>query len=243
MKQRIQKVIAAQGNTSRREVERLIDQGLVRVNGVTLRQKGFLVDPAKDRIWIKGRAFHYKPHARVEVILFNKPRHVVVTRADPEGKQTVYDLLPETFATLKPVGRLDYASQGALILTNDGELINRLTHPRYHLEKIYQVKVTPHPQNRQLRRLSQGIVIDGVRTLPAVITVAAKHTTSTTLKFVLTEGRNRQIRKMCDAVRLTVKEIRRVAIGPIRLGGLRSGQFRALTPQEIQRLKMATRQD
>lgn len=232
MKQRIQKIIAASGQYSRRAVERLIDERKIRVNGVVVTAKGFLVDPLTDRIQIGGKNVVYRRDNGSRAILLNKPRRCLVTRSDPAGRKTIYDLIPKALSGLKPAGRLDYNSQGALILTNDGDLLLRLTHPRYHWDKVYEVKLSSHPDKRQLDRLRRGIVLDGRRTLPADVTVMRKHQTTTVLRFVLKEGKNRQIRRMCEAVGLTVKELRRVAIGPVRLKGLRSGQFRELSRRE-----------
>lgn len=235
-KERIQKVLAANGEYSRRQIERLIDDGKVKLNGVIVRQKGIKVHPITDRIQVNGKSFQFKEAEETEAVLINKPRRVMVTRSDPEGRQTVYDLLPKRFALFKPVGRLDFNSQGALILTNDGDLILKLTHPRYHLPKVYEVKVSSHPDEKQIARLTRGVVIDGVRTLPARVAVIEKRASSALVRITISEGRNRQIRGMCDAVGLTVKELRRVAIGPIRLRGLRSGQFRTLTRLELKSL-------
>lgn len=239
-KERIQKVLAAGGEYSRREVERLIDERKIKVNGVVVTQKGLKVDPTKERIQVAGKAFRFAPQAPMEAVLMNKPRRVVVTRSDPEGRKTVYDLLPKRYEHFKPVGRLDYNSQGAIILTNDGDLILRLTHPRYHLAKVYEVKVSSHPDEKQLARLTRGVILDGVRTLPARIEVQAERDSSALIRMTLMEGRNRQIRNMCDAVGLTVKELRRVSIGPIHLRGLRSGDFRPLTPKELRLLLKIT---
>lgn len=235
-KERIQKVIAASGLYSRRQVERLIGVGQIKVNGIVVTQKGTKVHPITDRIQISGNAFHFHPEEEKVYLLINKPRRVVVTRSDPEGRKTVYDLLPKKYSHLKPVGRLDYNTQGVLILTNDGDAILKLTHPRYHLEKIYSVKITSMPDERQIKRLEQGIVLDGQRTLPAKISIRQKRRMSVLLEMVLSEGKNRQIRRMCEAVGLTVKELRRVAIGPIRLKNLRSGNWRLLSPKEIRKI-------
>lgn len=237
MKERIQKVVAASGDYSRRQVEDFIRRGRVKLNGVVLKELGAKIDPAVDRIWIDGKMFSARVRTEPTAVLLHKPRQVVVTRFDPEDRATVYELLPKSLAHLKPVGRLDFNSQGALILTDDGDLINRMTHPRYHLEKTYLVKISSHPDIKQLERLRRGVIIDGVRTHPAVIEVAHKQDTSTLLKFVLAEGRNRQIRKMCESVGLTVKEIRRTQIGPVRLGNLRSGKFRLLSRREISQIR------
>ena len=153
MKERIQKVVAAQGVYSRRQVEKLIEDRKIKVNGIIVSQKGIKVDPSVDRIQIDGKAFEYEGKPEFAAILINKPRRVLVTRSDPENRTTVYDLLPKKWQLLKPVGRLDYNSQGALIMTNDGDLILKLTHPRYHLEKVYEVKVTSVPDEKQLKRL------------------------------------------------------------------------------------------
>lgn len=235
-KERIQKVLAASGLYSRRQVEKLIDEGKIKVNGVVLRRKGLAVNPLTDRIQVEGKAFRYEKQEETRAILVNKPRRVVVTRSDPEGRKTVYDLLPKEYASFKPVGRLDFNSQGALILTNDGDLILKLTHPRYHFPKVYEVKVSSHPDEKQIARLERGVVIDGARTLPAKVQVVEARESSSLLRITLTEGKNRQIRNMCDAVGLTVKELRRISIGPIRLKGLRSGQFRALSRLELKAL-------
>lgn len=242
-KERIQKILAASGEYSRRQVERLIDERKIKVNGVVVTQKGLKVDPTQERIQVAGKAFRFEPPAPIEAVLVHKPRRVVVTRSDPEGRKTIFDLLPKRYANFKPIGRLDYNSQGAIILTNDGDLILRLTHPRYHLPKVYEVKVSSHPDEKQLARLTRGVILDGVRTLPARIQVQSDGDSSTLLRMTLTEGRNRQIRNMCDAVGLTVKELRRVSIGPIHLKGLRSGDFRPLTPKELRVLLKITSDD
>lgn len=235
-KERIQKVIAASGLYSRRQVERLIEARGIKVNGIVVTQKGVKVHPITDRIQISGHAFHFHPEEEKVYLLINKPRRIVVTRSDPEGRKTVYDLLPKKYSHLKPVGRLDYNTQGVLILTNDGDAILKLTHPRYHLEKIYSVKITAMPDEKQIRRLEQGIVLDGQRTLPAKVSIKRQRRMSVLLEMVLSEGKNRQIRRMCEAVGLTVKELRRVAIGPIRLKNLRSGHWRLLSPKEIHQI-------
>lgn len=230
--ERIQKVLAQTGQYSRRQVEALIDQRQIKVNGIVVTQKGKKIDPAKDRVQVEGKTIRLKASQESTAVLLNKPRKVVVTRSDPEDRKTVYDLLPEKYAHLKPVGRLDFNSQGALILTNDGDLIYKLTHPSFECEKIYEVKVSSEPTDKDLMRLRRGVVIDGYRTLPAEVEVIHQRKSSTLLKFKLKEGKNRQIRKMCKAVGLTVKELRRVSIGPVKIKSLRSGRYRLLTIKE-----------
>jgi len=236
-KERIQKIIATDGLYSRRAVEKLIDERKIKVNGVLVTTKGIKVDPLVDRIQIDGKKFIYEEQDEFIAIVLNKPRRVMVTRNDPEGRKTIYDLLPEKYATLKPVGRLDYMSQGLLIMTNNGEFINHLTHPRYHVDKMYYVKLSSHPDEKQIERLRRGVILDEVRTLPPTVSVQHKNRATTTLKMILKEGKNRQIRRMCEAVGLTVKELRRESIGSIQLKNLRSGRFRVLTPIEIRKLK------
>lgn len=236
-KERLQKVVAEMGQYSRRAVEKLIEERKVKVNGVLITQQGVKVDPTKDRIQIDGKPFVYKKQDQTIVVLLNKPRRVVVTKSDPQERKTVYDLLPKSMQNLKPVGRLDYNSQGALLLTNDGDLILKLTHPRYHFPKVYLVKVSSEPDEGQIKRMSQGVVIDGKRTMPAQIKIKEQNKSSTILEFKLEEGKNRQIRKMCEAVGLVVKELRRTQIGFIQIKTLRSGGYRQLTPAEVRKLK------
>jgi len=233
VKERIQKIIASTGQYSRRAVERLIDDKKIKVNGILVTAQGKKVDPATDKIQIDGKAFQFKNQDEPVAILLNKPRRVLVTRSDTEDRKTIYDLLPMDMHHLKPVGRLDYNTQGALIVTNSGELILKLTHPRYHIEKVYEMKTTSRLTKKQLECLRGGIVLDGVRTLPADIEILRQNKTSTILKFVIHEGKNRQIRRMCDAMGIIVKELKRIAIGPVKLKGLRSGQFRYLTVAEL----------
>lgn len=236
MKERIQKVLAQNGEYSRRQIERLIDERRVKVNGVVVTQQGIKVNPQEDRIQVQGKAFRYHKQERV-VLLLNKPKQVMVTRDDPEGRKTVYDYLPKDYHHLKPIGRLDFNSQGLLLLTNDGDLILKLTHPRYHVAKVYHVKLSSHPEESQLKRLSQGVILDGERTMPPEIKILEKNRTSTVLQMILREGKNRQIRRMCEAVGLTVKELKRLSVGKVQLKQLRAGRHRLLTEKEIESLE------
>jgi 16S rRNA pseudouridine516 synthase len=232
-KERIQKIIAAAGIHSRRAVEQLIEERKIKVNGVVVTAKGHKADPEVDRIQVAGKAFVFKRPEVATCVLINKPRQILVSKTDPLKRKTVYDLLPKKYQNLRPVGRLDYNSQGALLLTDDGDMILKLTHPRYHLDKIYEVKLSSHPEPKQIQLLQQGIILDGVRTLPATVTLMKQNKASTVLKFVLNEGKNRQIRRMCESVGLTVKELKRLSIGPIKLKNLRSGQYRVLLRSEM----------
>lgn len=232
MKERIQKILAQTGEYSRRQIEKLVEEGKIQVNGVVVRAQGLKIDPQKDQVKISGKIFRLKKPKR-EILVFNKPKKVIVSRSDPEDRKTIYDYLPKKYHQLKAVGRLDYNSQGALILTNDGDLILKMTHPRYHIKKTYHVKLSSHPSEKQIQKLSQGIILDGERTLPPEICVLEKNKTSTVLEMILTEGKNRQIRRMCEAVGLTVKELKRTSIGRIQIKQLRAGRYRHLNPKEI----------
>lgn len=224
--ERLQKIIAQSGIVSRREAERLIQAGSVLVNGKKVTVLGTKADSFHDRITVKGKPIH--PQAQKEYLLFHKPRKCVVTRDDPEGRKTVYDYLPKKFHHLKPVGRLDYDSQGLLILTNDGQVALELTHPRFAHQKKYEVKVQPKPGLRQLERLRKGIFLDERRTLPAEVRVIRENPLSAWLEFILQEGRNRQLRRMCEKVGLTVKTLIRTEIGPYHLGGIPLGKWKIL---------------
>ena len=224
--ERLQKIIAQSGITSRREAERLIKAGSVLVNGKKVTVLGTKADPFHDRIIVSGKPIH--PQAEKEYLLFNKPRKCVVTRDDPEGRKTIYDYLPRKFYHLKPVGRLDYDSQGLLLLTNDGQMALELTHPRFAHQKTYEMKVQPKPGARQLDRLRKGILLDERRTLPAQVEVIRENPLSAWVKIVLQEGRNRQLRRMCEKVGLTVKTLVRTEIGPYQLRGMPVGKWRLL---------------
>lgn len=225
--ERLQKIIARSGIWSRREAEDLMRRGKVCVNGKKATLPGTKADSSLSRITVNGKPLWTPRH--FDYLLFNKPRKCVVTRSDPEGRKTVYDFLPKKFHHLKPVGRLDYDSQGLLILTNDGALAQKLTHPRFDLEKIYEVKVSPKPGGRQIQRLERGVMIDGLRTRPSVVEVIRENPGSTWLKMTLHEGRNRQIRRMCEKVNLTVKTLVRTEIGPFKLKGLMPGKWKSIT--------------
>ena len=236
---RLQKILSAAGVASRRASEQMILEGRVTVNGDTVRELGTKADPQKDLIKVDGRRI--KTVVRDRYIVLYKPKGYVTTRSDPEGRRTVMDLVGEA-DYIYPVGRLDYDSEGLLLLTSDGDLAARLMHPRHEVEKTYEVIVAGMPDVRALEKLKKGVFIEGGRTAPAHVHVGsivkgARPTTKLTI--VIHEGRNRQIRRMCSAVGLPVRELRRVRMGPIGLGRLKPGQWRDLTPDEVRRLKHA----
>jgi pseudouridine synthase len=237
---RLQKVLSAAGVASRRRSEELIRQGRVSVNGAVVDELGTKADPTRDDIRVDGR--RVKPATRLHYLLLNKPRGYVTTRRDPQRRRTVMELVPDLRDAVYPVGRLDYDSEGLLLLTNDGALAAALTHPRHEVERVYRVEVTGTPGARSLERLSRGIVLDGQRTAPAKITILFGETerdSDAVLLITLREGRNRQVRRMCEAVGHPVKRLTRIRIGPLTDKGLRAGQVRELTPAEVRALKKA----
>jgi pseudouridine synthase len=236
---RLQKILSSAGVASRRASEQMILEGRVTVNGDTVRELGTRADPQKDVIKVDGRRIKTVVHNRY--IALYKPKGYVTTRSDPEGRRTVMDLVGKG-DYIYPVGRLDYDSEGLLLLTSDGDLAARLMHPRHEVDKTYEVIVAGVPDARALERLKKGVFIEGGRTAPARVHVGstvkgARPTTKLTI--VIHEGRNRQIRRMCSAVGLPVRELRRVRMGPVGLGWLKPGQWRDLTADEVRRLKHA----
>jgi pseudouridine synthase len=236
---RLQKILSGAGVASRRAAEQMIRDGRVTVNGETVRELGTKADPTKDVIKVDGR--RVKTDITHRYILLYKPKGYVTTRSDPEGRRTVMDLIGQG-AYIYPVGRLDYDSEGLLLMMSDGDLAAGLMHPRHEVDKVYEVIVAGAPDARALDRLRKGVYIEGGRTSPAAVvvgtTVKGQHPT-TKLTITIHEGRNRQIRSMCSAVGLPVRDLRRVRMGPIGLGRLKPGQWRDLTPEEVRRLKAA----
>ena len=217
----------------------MILEGRVTVNGETVRELGSKADPQKDAIKVDGRRI--KTDITQRYIALYKPKGYVTTRQDPEGRRTVMDLIGEG-DYIYPVGRLDYDSEGLLLMTTDGDLASKLMHPRHEVDKVYEVIVAGVPDGKAIEKLRKGVFIEGGRTSPAVVHVdntvkGARPTTKLTI--TIHEGRNRQIRHMCSAVGLPVRDLRRVRMGPIGLGRLKPGQWRDLTREEIRRLKSA----
>jgi pseudouridine synthase len=230
---RLQKILSQAGIASRRASEKLMLEGRVSVNGTTVTELGTKADLSHDDIRVDGRRI--KAAERHRYVLLNKPRGYVTTRSDPQKRATVLDLLKGVREYIYPVGRLDYDSEGLLILTNDGDLAARLTHPRHGVARVYEARVLGVPDAHDLSRLSKGIAIDGRRTEPAEVVALGPGL----LRVTVREGRNRQVRKMCDAIGHPVEELRRVAIGPIRDPKLKTGYWRDLTPQEVEKLRRA----
>lgn len=241
MSVRLQKILSAAGVASRRTAETLITQGRVTVNGSTVTELGTRADPAVDDIKVDGRRI--KAPSRPRYILLNKPRGYITSRSDPQHRPTVIDLLAKGGVReyIYPVGRLDYDSEGLLLLTTDGDLAARLTHPRHGVEREYEVRVKGVPEPRLLARLERGLVVDGRKTAPArarlTRTFEAASGEQALVSLVIREGRNRQVRKMCDAIGHPVVRLRRVRIGSIADDRLKPGQFRELTPHELRSLQ------
>lgn len=230
---RLQKFLSEAGVASRRKAEEMIRNGAVKVNG-HVAQIGDSVDPKKDTITVKGKKVTKQSNMRY--ILLNKPRGYVTTTDDDLGRKCVLELVKDVKERIYPVGRLDRVSEGALIMTNDGAFANAMMHPSKHVPKTYRVTVRPEPTSEQIDILSTGVELDGRLTAPAEVFIVAKEEGRAVLEIVLHEGRNRQIRRMCEAVNLEVARLRRIAVGSVKLGMLQTGQWRDLTPQEIEAL-------
>ncbi|PNU20954.1 pseudouridine synthase [Geothermobacter hydrogeniphilus] len=234
MAERLQKIIAAAGLCSRRTAEEWIRAGRVTVNG-EMPDLGCRVDPAVDEVLVDGRPL---PGAAEKVtLLLNKPTGCVTTVSDPQGRRTVLDLLPPHLPRLFPVGRLDYNTEGLLLLTNDGELAQHLAHPRHKVEKTYLVRVRGAVTEEIRRKLERGVALaDGI-TAPAGVRVRGSSGGHGWLEITIREGRNRQIRRMCEAVGLSVSRLKRIRLGFLDLGDLPTGKTRILNAGEIDRLK------
>lgn len=230
---RLQKFLARAGIASRRAAEDLIRQRRVTVNGVTA-ELGSSVDPARDIVLLDGNAVRVVEKRLY--IAFHKPRDCITTASDPQGRKTVFEYLPALDVRVFPVGRLDYDAEGLLLLTNDGELANRLLHPRYGVSKVYEVKVKGRPNDHVLNRLRSGIDLQEGRTAPAGVEVIRNLPTSTWLRMVLHQGWNRQIKRMGEAVGHPVSRIKRIAYGPVRLDTLKPAAYRFLTSEELRRI-------
>lgn len=240
---RLNKALSSAGVCSRRRADELIRSGVVTVNGSVVTELGLRIIPGKDAVEVDGRAVALcaepAEQARHYIVL-HKPIQVVSTVRDPEGRTTVLDLLPDALRAhrLYPVGRLDYFSEGLVLLTDDGELTNRLTHPRYHLAKIYEVTVRELPGKEIFDRMRQGMTLqEGEKLAPVKVAVTPE--SPHTLLLTLHQGINRQIRRMCRDLGLTILSLRRVQMGPVRLGTLGKGECRPLLPQELAALRRA----
>ena len=230
---RLNKYIASSGLCSRREADELIEAGKVNVNGKTVTEFGFLVQP-KDKVFVDKKMVRPVKH---EYYKFFKPAGYITTSDDEKGRKTIYDLLPENLYHLKPVGRLDKDSTGLLILTNDGELINQLTHPSVRVPKVYLVSIGAKIHKHELEQMALGIEIEKGKMAYADITVLEMDNKSTVMKIVLFQGLNRQIRKMFEHFGYEVKTLKRIQHATVSLEGLKRGEFKPIKPQAIKELK------
>lgn len=245
--QRIQKVMSDQGVCSRRAAEQLIAAGRVQVNGrpVTLGDK---MDPDVDKLAVDGKSIPVRRKRQYLYIMLNKPRGYITTASDEHGRKTVLDLVADVGRRVYPVGRLDKDSEGLLLLTDDGAFANLLTHPAGGIGKLYRVTVRPRATEEQLAQMAAGVTLDdGTRTAPIVIRVVTEESGTaarpgrSVLEMTLHEGRNRQIRRMCEAVGLEVARLRRSAEGPVKLGMLAPGKWRELKKSEVIALRNAAK--
>ena len=240
MEERLQKIIAASGLMSRRAAEELIAAGKVRVNGAVA-ALGDRADAARDRITVDGKSL--APAEEKVYIMLNKPRGYVTTLSDEKGRRTVEELVSELGVRLYPVGRLDMNSEGLLIMTNDGELANRLMHPRGGIEKCYRTTVAGEDIPAAASKLREPMLIDGYRTRGARVEIERLTDTGGVLLITIGEGRNRQVRKMCEQAGLRVTRLVRVSEGGLKLGELKTGKWRELTKAEIARLRRTEQSD
>lgn len=231
---RLQKYISECGVASRRKAEEMIASGAVRVNGRPA-QVGDKIDPDRDTVTLHGR--RVRRTERNVYLLLHKPRGYVTTLSDELGRRCVTDLLRDVRERVYPIGRLDRDSEGLLLLTNDGAFANLMMHPAHHIPKHYRVTIRPSVSDEQIAQMENGMLIDGRQTAPAKVRVLEKQENRIVLEIILYEGRNRQIRKMCEQLGLEVARLKRTAFGSVRLGMLPQGQYRELTADEVDRLR------
>lgn len=235
-KVRLQKYLAEAGVASRRKSEELIEHGQVRVNG-QVASIGDKINPKKDTVTVRGKKIvKQKTHTYV---MLHKPRGFITTMSDEMDRKCVAELIKDVPGRVYPVGRLDRDSEGMLLFTNDGEFANAMTHPTRHVPKTYRVTVRPSITEEQVTALTTGVIIDDRKTAPAEVRIVTREEGRVVLEIILYEGRNRQIRKMCEEVGLEVARLKRTAIGSIKLGMLKQGDWRELNEEEVRKLMIA----
>ena len=232
---RLQKYLASCGVSSRRGAEKMIRDGLVQINGVTVHEMGMQIEEGKDIVSVSGKEVH--PETEKHYLAYNKPIGEITTVSDPEGRPTVMDMFRDYPVRLFPVGRLDFDSEGLLLLTHAGELMNRLLHPSHEVTKTYLVKASNQVSESEIQRLRSGVIVEGKLTSPANVRLIRTEKFDTVLLISIHEGRNRQVRKMLEATGHQVISLKRVEFGPISLGDLPRGHWRKLTDREIAKLK------
>lgn len=240
MKERLQKFLARAGVASRRNAEKLILDGKVRVNGIVVKELGTKIDPVKDNIFYEGKRL--KPEDKKVYYILNKPKGYISSVKDENGRKTVVDILFDVKERIFPIGRLDYNTEGILLLTNDGEFMNKLLHPRYEIEKTYVAKIDGIITTDDLQKLADGVKLEDGRTAPADVYLdyVDKQTKTSRVEITIHEGRNRQVRRMFKALGYEVKALKRIAFAGITLNRLKRGEYRPLTERELIRLQKLT---
>lgn len=236
---RLQKAIADSGLASRRKAEEMILQGRVTVNGRAVREMGLKIDPARDHVKVDGR--HIRPVPPEVYVMLNKPKGCVSSLSDPEGRPTVADLLGRVKVRVFPVGRLDFDSEGLMLLTNNGTMAQALLHPRYHVPKTYLIKVKGVLSEEEIRQLERGVDLDDGRTAPATVKKIRKVEQNSWVEITIHEGRKHQVKRMVESVGHLVLKLTRVRFGPLTLGSLPAGEFRYLTDREANALRAVVR--
>lgn len=234
MEERLQKILAQAGVCSRRAAEELIRQGRVKVDGAIVSEMGLKFDPTRHQITVNGKPL--QSSEKKITLLLNKPRGYVTTMSDPQGRPIVTSLVKEVDLRLFPVGRLDLDTEGALLMTNDGELAQKLLHPKFEVNKTYEVTIRGQIDPKKIQSLEQGIDLDGRQTWPAKIAILKKTEKTTSLHIVIHEGRKRQVRRMFEAIGHPVIHLKRLAYGNLQLGSLPLGKYRLLGEKDLNRL-------
>lgn len=232
--ERLQKFMAACGVASRRKCEELIVDGRVTVNGQVIQELGYQIDPINDKVKVNGKTIATEDKV---YILLNKPIGYVTTASDPQNRKIVLDLLKGVTHRVYPVGRLDIDTSGLLLLTNDGELAHKMTHPKFELDKVYVAQVKGIPSKQALQKLQEGIMLEDGMTAPAQVKLMQMEDEVATIEIIIHEGRNRQVRRMFETIGHPVKKLHRKRVGFLTLKNLKSGTFRHLEPNEIMQLK------
>lgn len=235
MKIRLQKYMAQCGVASRRKCEEMIKSGQVTINGEVVRDMGVKIDPSHDRVFVNGKRISLEEN--YVYIMLNKPRGYITTVKDQYNRPTVMDLVKDISERIYPIGRLDYESEGLLLLTNDGNIAFHLTHPRHQIDKEYVVRVEGCPSSEDIDKLRNGIDIGGFITSPAQVDLIRKNKQTSLIRITIKEGKNRQVRRMFDAIGHPVIYLKRIRIGNIKLGNLELGKWRHLTNKELEALK------
>jgi pseudouridine synthase len=236
MEERLQKFLAEAGVASRRKAEELIAAGKIKVNGKVVTELGTKIDPKKDEVLYLDKKVS-KKEVELVYIMLHKPEGYVTTAKEQFGRPGVMDLVRDVKERIFSVGRLDYDTSGLLLLTNDGDLTYKLTHPKHDVDKTYIAKLYGTPDDMDLQKFRRGVVIDGKQTKPAKMQIIEKGERQSTVEIIIHEGRNRQVRKMCEAIKHPVAQLKRVATGDLTMGDLPKGKYRHLTPKEVKYLK------